>query len=583
MTERGKDPETDPPASGRDDAPQKDAAVARDDAADVPRALDVGVVAVSIAVVIASALLVLSFGHGRDQSIYALVAREMLDGKMPYRDAFDFKPPGIFCVYALARVLFGDAIWGIRALEVASMLGSAALLVRLAKRHVGSARVGWVAAALASQVHAQLDFWHTGQPETFGGTLTLAGLLLASMAAEPSRPARRRALLALASGAIFGVAGLMKPPLAGVGALIGVALAWQALRAKKQDGVRFDLRSAAVALGAVAVGGALPIALTLAWFRAKGALGDLHEVLFVFTPYYTKISWENQSVLAMGYYGIAEWLTTYSSALLAGLVALAVTRPSRRELVPVLLVLGAIGIHITGIVMQAKFFPYHWGATFPLTAALAALGFDKVLRFAWRHGRWVGAVAFFVVFGVVASAKVPVPSMGEAFLYRARVRWQVATTAMSPADKTRAWDDLSTVAGVSASQNREVGVWIKEHTEPTDPIFVWGFECAIYDFAERPLASRYIYDVPQRAVWSAAPMQAALTRELDAKPPKIIVVEHGDVFPFVTGSNDDSAQALWHFPALRDRLDSDYRLETTIGSFDVYARDDGESSGEALR
>ncbi len=540
---------------------------------DVPSTLDLAVKIASAIVIAASVALVLTFGHGRDQSIYALVAREMLEGRMPYRDAFDFKPPGIFVVYAIARGLFGASVHGIRVLEAISMVGSAWLMTRLAVRHLGGSRVGYVAAALASQVHAQLDFWHTGQPETFGATLTLGGLLLASHAADAARTPRRRWLFALGAGLVFGLAGLMKPPLAGVGAVLGLVLAAQRLREAHADGAaRRGFGPAASALGAVALGGVLPVALTLAWFQAKGALGDLHEVLFVFTPYYTKISWENQSVLSMGYYGVAEWLTTYSSALLSGLVALAIARPSRRELAPVLVVLASIFVHIAGIVMQAKFFPYHWGATFPLTALLAALGLDKTLAFAWRRGRILGAALAIGLFGFVASAKVPVPSMGEAFTFRARQRLAVVTADLSPAAREQAWDDLSSVAGVSAGKNRAVGRWIQANTAPTDPVFVWGFECAIYDFAERPLASRYIYNVPQRAVWSAEPMQRALMVELERTPPAVIVVEHGDVFPFVTGSNDDSASALYHFPALWELLEAKYRLDANVGGFDLYVR-----------
>src|SRR5262249_36787929 len=102
--------------------------------------------------------LVLTFDHGRDQAIYALVAREMLHGKMPYRDAFDFKPPGIFIVYAIARALFGPAQVGIRIIEVASMLGTAWGLIRLSEIFFERRIVGLLAAALDAQVHAQLDF-----------------------------------------------------------------------------------------------------------------------------------------------------------------------------------------------------------------------------------------------------------------------------------------------------------------------------------------------------------------------------------------------------------------------------------------
>src|SRR5882724_9164740 len=47
------------------------------------------------------------FKYGRDQGIYATVAATMLRGGMPYRDAWDFKPPGIYVIYALARAVFG--------------------------------------------------------------------------------------------------------------------------------------------------------------------------------------------------------------------------------------------------------------------------------------------------------------------------------------------------------------------------------------------------------------------------------------------------------------------------------------------
>src|SRR6185436_9637455 len=38
---------------------------------------------------------------GGDQFLYSYVAGRVLDGGVPYRDAFEQKPPGIFGVYAL--------------------------------------------------------------------------------------------------------------------------------------------------------------------------------------------------------------------------------------------------------------------------------------------------------------------------------------------------------------------------------------------------------------------------------------------------------------------------------------------------
>src|ERR687889_2081724 len=48
---------------------------------------------------------------GPDQALYAYVGERILHGELPYRDAWDQKPPGIHYVYAgLRAVSSGDAI-----------------------------------------------------------------------------------------------------------------------------------------------------------------------------------------------------------------------------------------------------------------------------------------------------------------------------------------------------------------------------------------------------------------------------------------------------------------------------------------
>lgn len=520
-----------------------------------------------IAIVLAMAL-VLTFGHGRDQSIYALVARETLDGGMPYRDAFDFKPPGIFVVYAIARALFGAGPVAIRILEVVAMAASVAALVRIGRRELGSTLVGWVAAALACGLHAQLDFWHTGQPESFGEPLGLWAIALAASAGrEPA--ARRRAGLLVAAGALLGVAGLMKPPLAGAGPVVAALAAWLRDQGRDADwSTKARARQAVVPFLWVALGGGLPIVLCLAWFAARGALGDLHEVLFVFTPQYTRISWKDVAATSMLWRGLIEWLTVYSSALLGGLVlAAAMPWPARGR--PVLAAaLAMCLVHVAGVAMQAKFFPYHWGATFAPTALLAATGWVALLTAASRRHVVIGAGALALALAV-ASVHAPVPNMGQALLDRAARRIEVLTSPPG-AQRTADLDALASIADVDGRHNRAAAAMVAEHVPPGQPIFVWGFEPAVYDLADRPVASRFIYDVPQRAAWSKGPMRAALMRDLAARPPVAIVVEHNDVFPFVTGDSLDSAASLEDFTELEELLATRYRMVGRAGDLDVW-------------
>src|SRR5690242_2899552 len=75
----------------------------------------------------------------------------------------------------MPHTLFGASQSGIRIFEALTMAGSVWGMVRLTELHLGRRSVGFIAGALASIIHAQLDFWHTAQPETFGGTLTIWG------------------------------------------------------------------------------------------------------------------------------------------------------------------------------------------------------------------------------------------------------------------------------------------------------------------------------------------------------------------------------------------------------------------------
>ncbi len=120
---------------------------------------------------------ILLYGHGRDQGIYSVVARTVLEGGMPYRDAWDFKPPGIFIVFAIARAFFGSGDWPIRVLEVVGLGLTGLGLVELTRRYWNNERIGLIAAVVMTLIHAQLEFWHTAQPESFGGMLTIAALL----------------------------------------------------------------------------------------------------------------------------------------------------------------------------------------------------------------------------------------------------------------------------------------------------------------------------------------------------------------------------------------------------------------------
>jgi hypothetical protein len=268
----------------------------------------------------------------------------------------------------------------------------------------------------------------------------------------------------------------------------------------------------------------------------------------------------------MAYWGFTEWLQNYCAVTTVGVLLLGVFPPRPRERPGAALVGWIVAVHVAGVVMQGKFFPYHYGATWPLTALLAALAFVRLFDALVARGP-LGAPVFAAVFGVTCLLRSATKDLPGTFLERCAARLDLYTR--TPRDQA-AIDRLASVADVNAGANREVAAFLRARVPADRAVFVWGFEPVIYDLADRAPATRYLYDVPQRVAWAKAKERATLLRDLDAGRPAAVVVEHRDVFPMVTGDAVDSADTLQDFPALRERLAERYDRVTTIEDFDVY-------------
>lgn len=83
--------------------------------------------------------------------------------------------------------------------------------------------------------------------------------------------------------------------------------------------------------------------------------------------------------------------------------------------------------------------------------------------------------------------------------------------------------------------------------------------------------------MPQRSPWQRGFTRQELLKDLSRNRPKVIVVEHYDVFPGVTGSKLDSRDELPNFPELKSLIDSQYRKVREIEDFEIYER--SESAG----
>jgi hypothetical protein len=258
-------------------------------------------------------------------------------------------------------------------------------------------------------------------------------------------------------------------------------------------------------------------------------------------------------------------------------VSLLLPRVSSEERKAVWLVLGVCCIQLAGVAMQGKFFQYHYAATLPLLSVLAGLGLYKLaLQIRRLHPSpsraRMALGGLLVSLILLAWAKDPVRDLPLGFWQRAWIRLQHPLAAFLESERASLDKVLSFVADYNLAADRAVAERVRARTTLSESVYVWGFEPAIYFISQRGSASRFVYNVAQRAQWERERARQVLFQDLTINRPAMIVVQHGDVFPGVTGNQLDSAAELAGFGALSRLLAKDFRFDSRIEDFDLYRR-----------
>jgi hypothetical protein len=495
-------------------------------------------------------VLMLGFGFGRDQGIYAVVGEAVTRGSLPYRDAWDFKPPAIFLVYALARALGGPGMLPVRMLEVLALASLVPAFAALSRRCLGDARPGLVAAAVAGFAQLQLEFWDTAQPETFGGVAAAWAL---AVAAEREGRARW-----FGAGVLYGVAGLFKPHL-GAGLLVTAAFAGRAARGRGA--------SAFAPLGWLAAGAALPLAGVGAWLAP--AWRETAEVFGAFVPAYHALRFEWAELPAFLVRAFFRGCFGFTAYLPAGLALLALLGPrTGPEARTALHALALVAIQLVGVALQGRFYAYHFGASLSLLALPAGWGLWQ----GWLRLRDTPLRAA-LAFALLGALALPAP---EIFSYTGLGFWQRVGLRASAAlghDAKRAAIRLHVSGDVHPAADLRVAHWLATSTPPEASVYVWGFEPVIYELSGRRPASRYIYNVPQRLDWSGyAAAREGLLDDLRRERPAAIVVVARDKLTGVCGGDADSWTELEDWSELRDLLARNYRAAERFEDLLILAR-----------
>ncbi len=536
------------------------------------RALEIAMVAGGAGLLLFHLFQLVWFRFGSDQAHFAVISDGLLQGELPYRDRWTLRPPGIFLFYSVGQLLFGKTMMAVRLVEAGALLSLFVALPIYSRRFVGSAVPGYAGALLATLTHVQLEFWHTGQSESFGGVVLVWAVLLATW-----RPGTRgRQLVAwTASGALFAFAAMLKPPLGG-GFVLCLALIVRAEYRARGEGGRDDVpgqqqgvpgnhlqaarRWLLEPIMTFAAGGALVVAATLLPFIAAGAVSDLVWTYRDVVPGYVAVSAGNKSFTAGLYRAMGQLLFKCSPYFAPGLALWALLPPlGRRERAGVLCLAAVLVPQVIGVALQTKFFDYHYGGMVHLLALWSAWGYYKLWLRVRRRPLW--AVPLLVAVVLVHDVVRP------DFWHRSGQRWQAVRNREQ---RVEIQDRLHSFRHHDAGQMRRVAKWLRANTAPDARVLVWGIQSAIYFQSGRRPASRFIANGVFRFSWCAQRADEILRREIETELPEVIVVSRRDAILWASGSRIDSAQLLKETSWLQKLVATRYQRVKRFGKLAIF-------------
>ncbi len=430
----------------------------------------------------------------RDEGAYGYIGANLASGTIPYRDAFDHKPPGVYVFYAFAS-LGPDKVTAVRLATDILFAVSLLLIFTISARIYGRA-AGLVAAlawaALGNSFRIEAARANTEQ-------IMVPFLLLAVWSFQKGL-GKSSPYWLLASGFASGIALLIKQ-VAVLPAL--VLLGFLVLRAISQR----NWRRSTVEIGAATAGAAIPVLATVIYFGAAGALDDLYFAVVQYNSMYVRAYWEAGGARLDNFDPI---LTPWAYAALGFLFSYPFIK--RRNGGWGLLIVTWTLANLAGAKMGLRDFPHYFVPVVPGIAILAGAYISSVserLAALIRGASWLRpALAIGVAMGLfVWQAEEYVD-----FYFRS-----------TPAEMAKV--EFGGEGEHTFACSEEVASYIRTSTQPEDEILVWANEAQVYFLSERQAASRYIYTYPFAFIPDGA---ATIESDFLTRRPRLVVTYSED-------------------------------------------------------
>jgi hypothetical protein len=492
------------------------------------------------------------YPYGQDQALAHVIARLILDGKLPYRDALDVKPPGIFYLYALTIALGGEGMQWARMADLLGLWATVFIVWRVGKA-MECPTAGLWGAFLFGLAYPLMGFWNTALQEGFLLPF-LWGSLLAALLGWRGAGMRGWFLC----GSCLGVVFWFKYPYVLPLGVVAIA-AWMKGRRARPRGTP-SLRY----LVGLTAGFLLVLGLGGIYLWKMGVLEEMLEITIAQNigerlTHYGLLTQETRSLEPW------DWILETPLLVCIGVMgAMAVLSQWIRRPRGWGLILGYGVSMVAAIYLQVRFFQYHWIPLLSFLCFWSGLALSESGRIVRHLAPRATSRACLSTAGLVAvllMAAGLVSHQRDVRVWFAWIKGKLPVEAF-----------LSFFPGTGQSPPFVLEDWrasefLRGLEIPDETLFVWGSRPLVYYFSGLEPTSRFLYAFHFHI---RGPMGEAyrveLQEELRARPPGVILI------PARERWTDTLAFIERVLPKLHALLGSHYVLSDRVRPFLVYTR-----------
>ena len=425
--------------------------------------------------------------HGWDSSTYLYIGRGILEGEVPYLDRWDNKGPLLYLLNAAGLVI--DEIWGFWVIQGLFLIATSAFALLAFRKGFGTVPALFSLALL-------LVFYRKFSPpgnytEQYALLFQFISLYLFLQSQERTDypPFRVRfVLIHLCIGVLGAAAFLIRPNLVAIWLVVG--LFWLLQRDS-------SIRKLAWAV----LGGGSTLLAVAVFFNAIGAWDALWDAVFVYNFAYSTVTFQERATVVaylasvtfpISLVVVAAWGIGVIFLVQGGVI------PERiRGLLPFVLVL--LPLEIASLSIAGFRFPHYFLTVLPVATLLIAL---LVWWLLWRLPRYRLLAAILLL--LVAAFH-----LYSEFQYN-QLKEKYVTNGIFAEDS-----------------DSRLAARIKEWTDPSDHVLVWGYGSRIYLLSERDAPSRYFFHFPLiQPHYTSQSMLIEFFTDVDSHMPELIVDSH---------------------------------------------------------